>query len=121
MTIKPRRSVLYMPGGNGRALEKAKSIAADALILDLEDSVAPDAKGEARQQVAAAVKTGGYGRRELVVRINNLDTPWGNDDLKMVAEVAPDAVLIPKVETPGDILNTRQVFSQAGGPDRTAL
>ena len=121
MTIKPRRSVLYMPGGNGRALEKAKSIAADALILDLEDSVAPDAKGEARQQVAAAVKTGGYGRRELVVRINNLDTPWGNDDLKMVAEVAPDAVLIPKVETPGDILNVRQVFSQAGGPDRTAM
>ena len=82
MTIRPRRSVLYMPGANERALEKARTLAADALILDLEDSVAPDAKAEARSQVSAAVKPGGYGRRELVIRINGLDTPWGVDDLK---------------------------------------
>jgi citrate lyase subunit beta/citryl-CoA lyase len=110
-----------MPGANGRALEKAKSIAADALILDLEDSVAPEAKDEARQQVAAAIRSGGYGRRELVVRINSLDTPWGNDDLKMAADVAPDAVLIPKVETADDIANVRRLFSHWGGSERTAM
>ena len=121
MTIKPRRSVLYMPGANGRALEKAKSIAADALILDLEDSVAPEAKDDARQQVAAAIRSGGYGRRELVVRINSLDTPWGNDDLKMAADVAPDAVLIPKVETADDIANVRRLHPPWGGSERTAM
>src|ERR671925_356332 len=73
---RPRRSVLYMPGSNGRALEKAKTLAADGLIFDLEDAVAPDAKAAARQQVCAAVRTGGYGRRELIVRVNGLATPW---------------------------------------------
>ena len=86
MTHRPRRSVLYMPGANARAMEKAKTLDADALILDLEDSVAPDAKAEARAQVSAVVKTGGYGRRELAIRINGLDTPWGMDD--MAAAVA---------------------------------
>lgn len=104
MTSRPRRSVLYMPGANERALEKAKSLAADCLILDLEDAVAPDAKEGARLSVAKAVKTGGYGRREVVIRINGLDTPWGTDDLKMAAEVRPDAILAPKVETPDDLL-----------------
>jgi citrate lyase subunit beta/citryl-CoA lyase len=97
MTIRPRRSVLYMPGSNARALEKAKTLAADALILDLEDAVAPDAKLEARKQVAEAVKAGGYGRRELVIRINDLKTPWGSDDLAAAIEAQPDAILIPKV------------------------
>lgn len=105
MTNRPRRSVLYMPGANERALEKAKTLAADSLILDLEDSVAPDAKEQARASVAAAVKTGGYGRREVVIRINGLDTPWGEDDLKMAMEVRPDAILVPKVETPDDLVS----------------
>ncbi len=77
MTVRPRRSVLYMPGANVRALEKAKSLPADALILDLEDAVAPDAKAQARTQVTDAVKAGGYGTREIVIRINGLDSPWG--------------------------------------------
>src|SRR5215510_6581106 len=82
---RPRRSVLYMPGSNGRALEKAKTLAADGLIFDLEDAVAPDAKAAARQQVCEAVRTGGYGRRELIVRVNGFATPWGWDDLVAVA------------------------------------
>ena len=96
MQIRPRRSVLYMPGSNARALEKAKSIAADGLILDLEDAVAPEAKETARKQVYEAVKAGGYGNRELVIRINAFDTPWGQADLEAAAAAAPDAVLLPK-------------------------
>ena len=85
MTVRPRRSVLYMPGSNARALEKARSLPADALILDLEDAVAPAAKETARTQVCAAVKAGGYGGREVVIRINGLDTPWGHADLEAAA------------------------------------
>lgn len=99
-TIRPRRSVLYMPGSNARALEKAREIAADALILDLEDAVAPEAKAAAREQVCAAVKAGGYGRRELVIRTNGVDTAWFGDDLGAAVEVKPDAILIPKVSAP---------------------
>ncbi len=99
-TIRPRRSVLYMPGSNARALEKAREIAADALILDLEDAVAPEAKAAARDQVCAAVKAGGYGRRELVIRTNGVDTAWFGDDLGAAVEANPDAILIPKVSTP---------------------
>ena len=98
--IRPRRSVLYMPGSNARALEKARGIEADALILDLEDAVAPEAKEMARAQVCAAVKAGGYGRRELVIRTNGLDTPWFAEDLAAAAEARPDAILIPKVSAP---------------------
>lgn len=101
--IRPRRSVLYMPGSNARALEKAKTLAADALILDLEDAVAPQEKEIARTQIADALVAGGYGNRELVIRINGLSTPWGADDLEMVAKVAPDAVLIPKVSSAEDV------------------
>lgn len=100
MTIRPRRSVLYMPGSNARALEKAKTLAADGVILDLEDSVAPDAKEIARTQVAAAVKAGGFGRREVFIRINGVDTPWHADDLAAAAHAAPDAILVPKVSSP---------------------
>jgi citrate lyase subunit beta/citryl-CoA lyase len=97
MTIRPRRSVLYMPGSNARALEKAKTLSVDAIILDLEDSVAPEAKDAARQQVADAVKTGGFGRREVFIRVNGVDTPWHADDLSAAAHAAPDAILVPKV------------------------
>jgi len=98
--IRPRRSVLYMPGSNARALEKAKTLAADGVILDLEDSVAPDAKETARQQVAEAVKAGGFGRREVFIRINGVDTPWHADDLSAAARAAPDAIIVPKVSSP---------------------
>ena len=87
MTVRPRRSVLYMPGLNERALEKAKTLPADALILDLEDSVAPEGKVAARDNVCAAVKGGGYGRRELVIRVNAIETAWGMDDLRAAASV----------------------------------
>jgi citrate lyase subunit beta/citryl-CoA lyase len=100
MTIRPRRSVLYMPGSNARALEKAKTLAADGVILDLEDSVAPDAKEAARRQVAEAVKAGGFGAREVFIRINGVDTPWHADDLAAAAHAAPDAILVPKVQSP---------------------
>lgn len=103
--IRPRRSVLYMPGSNARALEKAREIGADALILDLEDAVAPDAKALARDQVCAAVKTGGYGRRELVIRVNGPDTNWFAADLAAAAEAKPDAILIPKVSSAETLLD----------------
>jgi citrate lyase subunit beta/citryl-CoA lyase len=100
MTIRPRRSVLYMPGSNPRALEKAKSLAADGVILDLEDSVAPEAKETARRQVADAVKAGGFGAREVFIRVNGIDTPWHADDLAAAAHAAPDAILVPKISNP---------------------
>lgn len=121
MTIRPRRSVLYMPGSNARALEKARGIAADALILDLEDAVAPDAKATARKQVCAAVKAGGYGPRELVIRINALDTPWGREDLAAAAEAAPDAILLPKPSAGTAIADMNAAMLEAGAPDRTRL
>jgi len=113
-SIRPRRSVLYMPGANQRALEKARTLPADTLILDLEDAVAPAAKVEARQRVVDAVKSGGYGHRELVIRVNGLDTPWGIDDVKAVAECGADAMLFPKVETAEGILRAVEVMDDAG-------
>ena len=103
MTIKPRRSVLYMPGSNARALEKAKTLGADCFIFDLEDAVAPEAKGEARLQVCDAVAGGGYGKRELIIRINSLSSEWGKDDLAAAFKAKPDAILVPKVNTPEDL------------------
>jgi citrate lyase subunit beta/citryl-CoA lyase len=100
MTIRPRRSVLYMPGSNARALEKAKTLPADGVILDLEDSVAPDAKEAARQQVVDAVKAGGFGTREVFIRVNGVDTSWHADDLAAAAHAAPDAILVPKISSP---------------------
>jgi citrate lyase subunit beta / citryl-CoA lyase len=99
MTIRPRRSVLYMPGSNARAIEKARSLPADGIILDLEDAVAPDAKEAARAQVLDAVKAGGFARREVFVRINGIGTPWFADDLSAFAHVAPDAILVPKIQS----------------------
>ena len=119
MHIRPRRSVLYMPGSNARALEKAKTIAADALILDLEDAVAPDAKAAARDQVCAAVTAGGYGRRELIIRVNALDTPWGEADVKAAIAAGPDAILLPKPSTAEDIARAER--SLAAAAERTRL
>ncbi len=112
---RPRRSVLYMPGSNARALEKGKSLSADALILDLEDAVAPDAKALARQQVVDAVKGGGYGHRELVIRVNGLDSPWGAEDLAAVATAGVDAVLLPKVESAEMVADAQSHLDAAGG------
>jgi citrate lyase subunit beta/citryl-CoA lyase len=100
MTIRPRRSVLYMPGSNARALEKARTLPADGVILDLEDAVAPDAKETARRQVVEAVKAGGFGSREVFIRVNGIDTPWHADDLAAAAHAAPDVILVPKVSHP---------------------
>ncbi len=118
MAIRPRRSALYMPGSNTRALEKAKTLAADVVIFDLEDAVSPEAKETAREQVMAAVSGGGYGSRELVVRINGLDTPWGAEDLASAAAAAPDAILVPKVSTAGQLAEIGAGLSQAPGKIR---
>jgi citrate lyase subunit beta / citryl-CoA lyase len=104
MSVRPRRSVLYMPGSNARALEKAKTLPADCLILDLEDAVAPDAKAKARQQVADAVTARGFGSREVIVRINGLDTQWGADDLSAAVRTRPDAILVPKVSSAAQLV-----------------
>mgnify|MGYP006281135777 CR=1 FL=1 len=117
MTIRPRRSALYMPGSNARALEKARSLPADVLIFDLEDAVAPALKEEARAQVLAALREGGYGSREVVVRVNGANTPWGGDDLRALAGAGADAVLLPKVGAPGDIMRASRELGEAGAPD----
>ena len=109
MTTKhrPRRSVLYMPGANARALDKSRGLPADALIFDLEDAVAPDAKLIARTQVIETVEAGGYGKREILIRTNGLNTPWGYDDLVAVATVGADAILLPKVESAATVRQAR--------------
>ena len=119
MTDRPRRSALYMPASNARAIEKAKALACDVVILDLEDAVAPEAKLAARAQAVEAVKTGGFGRRELVIRCNGLDTPWGADDLAAVAGAGPAAVLVPKVSSPADIVAYDAALAAA--PSHTRL
>jgi citrate lyase subunit beta / citryl-CoA lyase len=110
--IRPRRSVLYMPGSNARALEKARTLPADALILDLEDAVAPDAKEQARVQVGEAVRARAFGSREVVIRINALSTEWGNADLTAATESRPDAILLPKVSRADDL---RQADARISG------
>lgn len=103
MTDRPRRSALYMPASNAKAVEKARTLDADVIILDLEDAVAPEAKSAAREAAVAAVKAGGFGAREVVIRVNGLDTPWGAEDLRAAAEAGPDAVLVPKINDGGDV------------------
>lgn len=103
MTVRPRRSLLYMPGSNARAIEKARTLPADGVILDLEDSVAPDAKDRARAQIVDAVKTGGFGSRELFIRTNGFDTPWFTDDLTAAAQAAPDGIVVPKISLPAQL------------------
>ena len=112
--MQPRRSVLYMPGSNARALEKARSLPADSLILDLEDAVAPEQKAAARSQVLAALAAGGYGHRECVVRINSLDSEWGQADLEQLAGSPARALCLPKVETPEQIRQAAEALDAAG-------
>jgi citrate lyase subunit beta/citryl-CoA lyase len=114
--LRPRRSVLYMPAANDRALEKAQSIPADAIIFDLEDAVAPDSKPEARAKAAAAVRSGLYGNRELTIRCNGLDTQWGSDDVAAAGAAAPAAVVIPKVDTVGYVDEVSALLDAAGAP-----
>ena len=116
--IRPRRSVLYMPGSNARALEKARTLPADALILDWEDAVAPEAKADARARVAEALAQGGYGHREVVIRVNGLDTPWGEADLVAAARAAPDAILLPKVSDPDTLTSVGNALRRLGAPER---
>ncbi len=116
-TDRPRRSVLYMPGSNSRALVKAKALPVDAIILDLEDSVAPSAKEAARSQVCDVVKAGGFGFREVVIRINALNTQWGHDDLVAAAAAGPDAVLIPKVMDRDTVAAASSVLATERAPD----
>jgi citrate lyase subunit beta / citryl-CoA lyase len=120
-TMRPRRSVLYMPGANERALEKAKGLAADALILDLEDAVAPDAKADARERVCAAAASGEYGMREIAIRANGLDTQWHADDVAAIAAAGPDAIVIPKVNSVEDVRAIESALSQGGAPERTKI
>jgi citrate lyase subunit beta / citryl-CoA lyase len=119
--LRPRRSVLYMPGANERALTKAETLPADALILDLEDAVAPDAKAGARQRVCEAAASGRYGRREVTVRINGAGTPWHDDDLRAVAAAGPAAVVVPKVDSAGAVHAIEKGLEAGGAPDRTAI
>jgi len=117
MTIRPRRSMLYMPGSNARAIEKARELPADGVILDLEDAVAPDAKAQAREMVVQALQKGGFGGREVLVRINGLDTAWWRDDLA-VAAAGPDALLLPKVSTPEQLRELARHFVGVGAEAR---
>ena len=121
MAIVPRRSVLYMPASNARALEKSRSLPADGLIFDLEDAVAPDAKNAARDHLEAFLKSAGLGSRERVIRINGLETPWSRDDFSMAARCAPDAILVPKISSPGDIMRAARDMRDAGVPEKTRL
>jgi citrate lyase subunit beta/citryl-CoA lyase len=119
--VRPRRSVLYMPGANARALEKARTLAADAIIIDLEDAVAPEAKEAARAQVVAAVRQGGYGHREVVIRVNAPDTAWGEGDLAAAAEAAPDAILIPKVSDAETLTSVGHRLRRLNAPEKTRV
>jgi citrate lyase subunit beta / citryl-CoA lyase len=119
--FRPRRSLLYMPGSNPRALEKGRDLPADGLIIDLEDAVAADAKEPARAIVAAALAAGGYGSRELVLRVNPLDTPWGHADLAAAATMPIDAVLLPKVESPDRVRLTLSLLDAMGASERLAV
>ncbi|SEF30248.1 citrate lyase subunit beta / citryl-CoA lyase [Amycolatopsis pretoriensis] len=117
----PRRSVLYMPGANERALEKAKTIPADALILDLEDAVSPDAKEAARERVCAAAASGDYGDREVTIRVNGLDTEWHDADLRAAASAGPAAVVVPKVNSAAEVHNIERALELGGAPGHTKI
>jgi citrate lyase subunit beta/citryl-CoA lyase len=119
--LRPRRSVLYMPGSNARALEKAKTLAADAFIFDLEDAVSPDAKPTARQQVVAAVESRAYGSREIAVRINAPGTPWYEEDIAAAAKAKPDAILVPKVNSAAMVVELQKKLEALKAPESVRL
>jgi citrate lyase subunit beta/citryl-CoA lyase len=118
---RPRRSVLYMPGSNERALEKAKTLPVDALILDLEDAVAVDAKAAARENACAAAASGDYGRREITIRVNGIGTEWHDVDLAAACEAGPDGIVVPKVNTAKEVKALVKAMEKYGAPDRTRL
>ena len=118
---RPRRSFLFSPGSNARALEKGRTLAADGLIFDLEDGVAPEAKEMARRQIAQAIDTGGYGRREMVVRINGLGTEWFEADIEAVAAIAADALLVPKVDDAATVVDVARQMEASGAPETMAI
>jgi len=120
-TIRPRRSMLYMPGSNARALEKGRTLAADALILDLEDAVAPDAKETARRQSLEALAEGGYGKREILVRTNGLDSEWGREDIAAMAKSGADAILLPKIESAEMVRQAEEIMADHGAPAGLAI
>lgn len=120
-SVRPRRSVLYMPGANTRALEKARTLPADALIFDLEDAVAPDAKEAARANVIAAAQSRAYGKREIAIRCNGLGTPWGTADITAIAKSGADAVLVPKVESAAEVASVIGLLDAAGAPQSMAV
>ena len=119
MVARPRRSALYMPGSNPKALAKARELPADVVILDIEDSVAPELKVEARERIVAALKEGGFGKREVLIRVNGVHTPWGEADLEAAAAAGPDGVLLPKVDGPGTVLHAGRLLRDA--PSKTRL
>ena len=118
---RPRRSVLYMPGSNPRALQKGRSLSADGLILDLEDAVSPEAKQEARANIIAALSEGGYGAREILIRVNGLETEWGRDDLIAMAQAGAHGILLPKVESADMVRKAIAILDGAGGPPDLAI
>jgi citrate lyase subunit beta / citryl-CoA lyase len=118
---RPRRSVLYLPGANERALEKARTLPADALILDLEDAVAPEAKAVARERVCTAAASGDYGERELAIRVNGLDTAWFADDVRAAAQAGPNAVVVPKIASAQDVHVVEQALEASGAPEPTKI
>ena len=120
-TFRARRSVLYMPSSNERALEKAKTIPCDGLILDLEDAVAPDAKAAARDNACAAAASGEYGRREVTIRVNGAETEWHADDLRAACQAGPDAIVVPKVNSGDAVLEIVEAMAGHGAPEHTKL
>jgi citrate lyase subunit beta/citryl-CoA lyase len=120
-TYRPRRSVLYLPSSNERALEKAKTLPVDGLILDLEDAVAPDAKGQARENACAAARSGAYGNRELTIRVNGIGTEWHHADLVAVAAAGPDGIVVPKVNSAEEVHQLVAAMDAAGAPEHTRL
>lgn len=119
--LRPRRSALYMPGANDKALEKAKTLPTDAIIFDTEDSVAPDMKAVARDKVAAAVASGEYGRRELTIRVNSIDTEWHEADVRSAAAAGPAGIVVPKVNSAADVASVERLLESAGAPEHTTI
>jgi citrate lyase subunit beta/citryl-CoA lyase len=119
--FRPRRSVLYMPSSNAKALEKAKGLPVDGIIFDLEDAVAPDAKVSARESAFAAVRSGEYGRRELTIRVNGIGTQWHDDDIAAASQAGPDAIVVPKVNSAEEVRGLVASMERAGAPERTKL
>lgn len=118
---RPRRSVLYMPGSNPRALDKGRSLPCDGIVMDLEDAVAPDAKQAARDAIAAALAAGGYGSREILIRVNGLDTPWGHDDLVFAAGQPAHGIILSKVESGGTVRQAESLLERNGAPDAMGI